>query len=173
VQNTRDFVLAFDGRIRALVGAHDLLTANSWQGASLADVVERTLAPYTTATGDGRRIEVSGPAIRLAPETAVTLHMAFHELATNAAKYGALSTPAGRVSVAWTVDRKADPAAIEIIWTEKDGPPVAAPTRRGFGSNLLQTGLARELGGDVTLSYDPSGAVCRMRFAASQRFQAP
>jgi two-component sensor histidine kinase len=60
---------------------------------------------------------------------------------------------------------------IEIIWTEKDGPPVTPPTRRGFGSNLLQTGLARELGGDVTLSYDPGGVVCRMRFAASQRFQ--
>jgi two-component sensor histidine kinase len=95
VPNMRDFVLAFDGRIRALVGAHDLLTANSWQGASLTDVVERTLAPYSTATGDGRRIDVSGPAIRLASEAAVTLHMAFHELATNAAKYGALSAPAG------------------------------------------------------------------------------
>jgi PAS domain S-box-containing protein len=171
VNNTKDFVFAFDGRIRALVGAHDLLTANSWQGASLADAVERTLAPYASATGDSSRIDVAGPAIRLAPETAVTLHMAFHELATNAAKYGALSTPAGRVSVAWTVDRTADPAAIEIIWTEKDGPAVAPPTRRGFGSNLLQTGLPRELGGDVTLSYDPGGVVCRMRFAASQRFQ--
>ncbi|HEV7691093.1 MAG TPA: HWE histidine kinase domain-containing protein [Hyphomonadaceae bacterium] len=169
--HTKDFVIAFDGRVRALVGAHDLLTANSWQGASLADAVERTLAPYSTASGDGRRIEVSGPAIRLAPETAVTLHMAFHELATNAAKYGALSAPAGRVSVAWTIDRAVDPAVIEIIWTEKDGPPVTPPTRRGFGSNLLQTGLARELGGDVTLSYDPAGVVCRMRFAASARFQ--
>jgi PAS domain S-box-containing protein len=170
VQSTKDFVLSFDGRVRALVLAHDLLTANSWQGASLADVVERTLAPYAVI-GDSRRIEVSGPTILVASEAAVTLHMAFHELATNAAKYGALSTPAGRVSVAWTVDRTVEPAVIEIIWTEKDGPPVTPPTRRGFGTNLLQTGLARELGGDVKLSYEPGGAVCRMRFAASARFQ--
>jgi PAS domain S-box-containing protein len=170
-QNSKEFNIAFDGRVRALVLAHDLLTANSWQGASLVDVVDRTLAPYAAKTAAGNRISASGPSIRLTSETAVTLHMAFHELATNAAKYGALSTPAGSVRVEWTTDKTSDPPAIEIIWTEKGGPLVAPPTRRGFGSNLLQTGLARELGGDVMLSYEPQGVVCRMRFAESQRFQ--
>jgi two-component sensor histidine kinase len=168
----RDFVAAFDGRIQALVAAHDLLTANAWQGAGLADVIRRTLAPFA-ARNVGHRLEVSGPPIRLGPEAAVTFHMAFHELATNAAKYGALSIPGGSVAVAWTVDRTADPPMIEIGWTEQGGPPVAPPTRRGFGSNLLQAGLAREFGGKVDLRFEPDGLVCEMTFASSPRFAAP
>ncbi|MDP3736057.1 MAG: HWE histidine kinase domain-containing protein [Hyphomonadaceae bacterium] len=171
-QNPKEFVAAFDGRIQALVMAHDLLTANSWQGASLEDVVSRTLAPYAARNGVGHHVEVAGPPIRLASEAAVTLHMAFHELATNAAKYGALSAPAGSVAVAWTVDRASDPSRIEMVWTEKGGPPVTLPTRRGFGSNLLQTGLAREFGGKVNLKFEPEGLVCEMRFTASSKFEA-
>jgi PAS domain S-box-containing protein len=171
VQSHGEFLAAFDGRIRALVMAHDLLTANSWQGASLEDVVSRTLAPYVTRNGVGHRIEIAGPSIRLGSEAAVTLHMAFHELATNAAKYGALSTPAGSVAVIWAVDRASDPALIEITWTEKGGPAVKPPTRRGFGSNLLQTGLAREFGGKVNLGFEPKGLICEMRFAASSKFE--
>lgn len=169
--NPKDFVVAFDGRVRALVLAHDLLTANSWQGASLSEVVERTLAPHAAGAAGASRIEVSGPLMQVAPETAVTLHMAFHELATNASKYGALSTPTGRVTVAWTIDRTTDPANLEITWTESHGPAVTPPTRQGFGSNLLEKGLAREFGGAVKLTYAPEGVTCHMRFAASGRFQ--
>jgi two-component sensor histidine kinase len=172
VKDPKEFLIAFDGRIRALVIAHDLLTANSWQGARLEDVVRRTLAPYATKNGVGHRVELSGPSIQLGSEPAVTLHMAFHELATNAAKYGALSTPAGSVAVAWSIDKSATPEAIDIIWTEKGGPPVTRPTRRGFGSNLLQTGLARELGGQVALDFQPEGLTCRMRFNTSKKLQA-
>jgi two-component sensor histidine kinase/PAS domain-containing protein len=169
----RDFIVAFDGRIQALVTAHDLLTANAWQGAGLEDVIRRTLAPFGSRNGIGQRIEVAGPSIRLGSEAAVTLHMAFHELATNAAKYGALSAPNGSVAVAWSVDRTVTPAAIEIVWTEQGGPTVALPTRRGFGSNLLQVGLAREFGGEANLDFQPGGLVCRIRFAASAKVEAP
>lgn len=170
--STRDpaeFVAAFDGRVRALVGAHDLLAANAWQAASLWDVVSRTLAPYFARDGADERVAYSGPPLRFHPEAAVTLHMALHELATNAVKYGALSTPVGTVSVTWTVDRERDPAVVEIVWREQGGPPVAAPTQRGFGANLLERGLARELGGSVEMRFEPQGLVCVMRFAMSAK----
>lgn len=172
IQDPREFTLAFDGRIRALVLAHDLLTANAWQGASLADVVNRTLAPFSGKDRLARRFEVSGPGVQVASEPAVTLHMAFYELATNASKYGALSAPEGTASVSWTVDRSVEPATIEIVWCEEGGPSVQAPTRRGFGSNLLQTGLPREFGGEVSFDYRPEGLICRMRFNASAKLQA-
>lgn len=171
-QDPREFFLAFDGRVRALVQAHDLLTANTWQGASLQDIVSRTLAPYAARNGTGHSLEISGPPIRFGSEAAVTLHMAMHELATNAAKFGALSAPGGSVSVVWTVDRATDPETVEIVWREQGGPPVTPPTRRGFGSNLLQTGLARELGGAVTLAFEPGGLRCEMRFAMSAKLAA-
>jgi two-component sensor histidine kinase/PAS domain-containing protein len=170
-----EFLAAFDGRIQALVRAHDLLTANSWQGAGLDDVIRRTLAPYAERTTDdvGHNIEVAGPAIRLSPEAAVTLHMAFHELATNAAKYGALSAPGGSVGVVWSVDRSAQPAMIAVVWRERGGPPVQPPTRRGFGSNLLKVGLAREFGGGTQMHFEPEGLTCEMQFIASSRIEAP
>jgi two-component sensor histidine kinase/PAS domain-containing protein len=170
-----EFLAAFDGRIQALVRAHDLLTANSWQGAGLDDVIRRTLAPYAERTTDdvGHNIEVAGPTIRLSPEAAVTLHMAFHELATNAAKYGALSAPGGSVGVVWSVDRSAQPAMIAVVWRERGGPPVQPPTRRGFGSNLLKVGLAREFGGGTQMHFEPEGLTCEMQFIASSRIEAP
>jgi PAS domain S-box-containing protein len=173
VQTPREFFLAFDGRVRALVQAHDLLTANAWQGASLHDVVSRTLAPYASKDGVGHRLEISGPPVRFDSEAAVTLHVGLHELATNAAKYGALSTTTGSVSVKWDFDRVAEPQTLEIVWRETGGPPVTPPTRRGFGSNLLQNGLARELGGSVSLDFAPEGLVCVMRLAVSTKLGPP
>ena len=172
-QSQKDFLAAFDGRLQALVRAHDLLTANAWQGAKLEDVIGRTLAPYARSQGVGHHLKIEGPLIRLGSETAVTLHMAFHELATNAAKYGALSTAGGSVDVVWTIDRASAPAAIEIVWTERGGPPVTSPTRRGFGSNLLENGLAQEFGAMAKLKFEPGGLICEMRFAVSAKFEAP
>jgi PAS domain S-box-containing protein len=166
-KSSGEFDNAFDGRIRALVMAHDLLTANSWEGAKLKDVINQTLAPYAARSGGQHRIEIAGPPVRLSPDTAVTLHMAFHELATNAVKYGALSASNGTIAVRWRADDSSDPATIEIVWAEQGGPPVEAPTRRGFGSNLLEAGLARELDGEVALNFPPDGLICRMRFTAS------
>lgn len=139
-------------RIMALSRANDLLNAEHWAGASLSDVVRLTTDP--------ERTEVSGPAVQLSAQTAMSLSMALHELATNARKYGAWSTSAGRVAIDWSVDTAATPAHLRLVWRERGGPTVKAPNRRGFGSKLIERGLARELGGDVRLSFEPEGIVC-------------
>jgi PAS domain S-box-containing protein len=164
------FSQLFEGRIAALAGAHDLLTEASWEGASLADVIGRTLAPYALSAQDGAaRIIFGGPLVRLSPNAAVTLNMAFHELATNAAKYGALSTAEGRLEVCWTVDRTVDPPTVELFWSEHGGPPVEPPARRGFGTRLVEQGLARELDGEVELHYEPEGLQGKIRLPASHK----
>ena len=172
-ENPVAFIQALDARVRALAKAHDLLTENSWEGAMLKDVIGRTLEPYAAERIADRRIEIAGPPVRLDAQAAVVLNMAFHELVTNAAKYGALSAPGGAVTVSWTIDRKSDPEAIDIVWAETGGPPVAAPSKRGFGSHVLEAGLAHELDGKVTMDFWPEGFVCRMHYVASDRMRAP
>lgn len=160
----------FEGRITALAGAHDLLTEASWESASLADVVGRTLAPHLPTGSEGTpRIVFGGPRVRLNPNAAVTLNMAFHELATNAVKFGALSTPEGRLEVCWTVDRSVSPPTVELSWKEEGGPPVTPPARKGFGTRLVQQGLARELDGEVDLRYEPEGFRGTIRLPASNK----
>ena len=121
------------------------------------------------AAGGQSRVTASGPGVTLGPNAAVTLNMAFHELATNAAKYGSLSHPEGQVDVAWSVDRSLEPATIAIDWREAGGPSVLAPSRRGFGSRLLEQGITRELGGTVTLGFEPQGLHCSMRLPTSAK----
>jgi PAS domain S-box-containing protein len=167
------FMEALNARVRALATAHDLLTENSWEGALLKDVISRTLAPYAAETAGNRRIDIAGPPLRLNPETAVVLNMAFHELVTNAAKYGALSTPGGSVSVVWVVDGASEPARIEIVWREAGGPAVVQPARRGFGTHVLEAGLAHELDGEVAMDFESGGLVCRMRYTVSEKMRPP
>jgi PAS domain S-box-containing protein len=164
------FEQAFLARIAALARAHDLLTEVAWDGASLKDVIARTLAPYL-ADGQPDRVEVSGPNVRLSPNAAVSLTMAFHELATNAGKYGSLSAVDGRVAVAWKVDGPTDHPVVEIDWRETGGPPVSQPIRRGFGSRLVEKGLAREFDGQVELTFAPGGVRCHMRLPLSRKMQ--
>jgi PAS domain S-box-containing protein len=164
------FERAFLARIAALAQAHDLLTSVAWDGATLKDVIGRTLAPYV-ADGQSDRVELAGPNVRLSPNAAVSLTMAFHELATNAGKYGSLSTVAGRVDVKWSVDSAIDPTSIDIDWRETGGPPVAPPTRRGFGSRLVETGLAREFDGRIDLTFAPEGVWCHMHLPLSRKMQ--
>ena len=179
----RRFHADFQDRLRALARAHDLLTREAWQGAGLSDLVRGATAPYDTTPGApehrGRgvpaaalnRVEVVGPAVRLAPEPAVSVALAFHELATNAAKYGALSQPAGRIRVAWAP--APDGGTLDVVWTERDGPPVpGTPARRGFGSRLLDRALARQLGGTVTVEYAPEGVRCHMKVPFSAQVVA-
>jgi two-component sensor histidine kinase len=147
---------AFIERLQALAGVHDLLSEAAWEGASLHNVVVRTLATFVQ---DDARLSVSGPAVRLVPNAAVSLNMAFHELATNAMKYGALSGPTGRIEVAWRTDGD----AIEFDWRESAGPKVAEPSRRGFGSRLIERGLARELDCEARFAFLPDGLWCRIR----------
>lgn len=164
------FGQAFEARIGALSNAHDLLTAGSWDGASLADVIGRTLAPYASVEDGGTpRVTIDGPPVRLSPNAAVTTNMAIHELATNASKYGALSGRDGRLEVLWRVDAAASPPCVDILWREVGGPPVTPPGRRGFGSRLIEQGLARELGGDVKLLFLPEGVQCQINLPLSRK----
>ncbi len=123
---------AFESRLGALAGAHELLTHTCWEGTSLANVVALALAPYARTVQGQDRVAVAGPPVRLGPTAAVTLNLAFHELVMNAARYGALSVDNGRVGVQWWVDRLAEPRTLAIDWTEHDGPAVAPPSLYGL-----------------------------------------
>ena len=148
--------LAFEGRLFALARGHDVLTRESWEGAELEEIVAEAVAPYRR--GDDH-FTISGPKVRLTPRTAIALAMALHELATNAAKYGALSVPTGRVSVQWSVTGD-EPRRLTLRWEEVGGPPVVPPSRTGFGTRLVQRSLAAELEGEVRLSYEVRGVTC-------------
>ena len=165
------FESAFLARLGALARVHDLLSSIAWEGASLADVARQTLAPYLATGDDTRRLTLQGPEVKLGPNAAVTLTMAFHELATNAAKYGALSSHAGRVAVRWSADDPLSPTLLQIEWRETGGPPVVRPERRGFGSRFIERGLAREFDGQVDLDFAPEGVCCRMRMPLSHKLR--
>jgi PAS domain S-box-containing protein len=155
----------FEARLMALSGAHNLLTEENWGGASLERVVTDSIEHLA---GEAGRFDVGGAPLRLAPRAALALAMALHELGTNAAKYGALSAEGGRVSIGWTQsgDR------LHLLWRESGGPPVAAPTRRGFGSRLIERGLAADLGGAAALHFDPAGLRCEIH-ASLAAIRAP
>lgn len=149
---------AFAGRITALSAAHDLLTRENWAQAGLADVVTETLR---IADPDGSRTRVDGPPIVLSPKRAVTIALALHELATNAAKYGALSGETGVVTVTWSLAGD-PPDRLTLCWEERGGPPVEPPARRGFGTRMIDEALALELIGVVDLSFRREGVTCRI-----------
>lgn len=150
----------FEGRLRALAAAHDLLTAENWVGAGLRSVILEAIH----GTADGSRLSIEGPDLQLPPQTAVTLALAMHELATNAVKYGALGAPDGRVHVGWHLVEQAGEGVprLELMWAETGGPPVVPPKRRGFGSRMLEQGLAGEIGGTVRLEFAADGLRCHI-----------
>jgi two-component sensor histidine kinase len=143
--------MALDSRIISLARAHDLLTDRSWSGADIRDVVVRAMNPFAAG-----QIDLSGPSRKISPRYALALSLALHELATNAAKYGALTVPEGRIHLAWHVDG----ASLHLNWRESGGPSVTPPSRRGFGSRLLEEGLAHDLGGSTKLEYAADGMHC-------------
>jgi two-component sensor histidine kinase len=136
------------------------LNRTFWTGVSLRDLAEEELAPI--AGRNEGRIEISGDDVVLGPIAAVTLGMAFHELAVNAAKYGALSVSDGRVRISW---RPSEPGRLNLEWRETGGPPVCPPPRRGFGSRMIEQALASELRGKVHLDFAPEGLRCAMDMA--------
>jgi two-component system CheB/CheR fusion protein len=144
----------FEARLLNLANAHTALTNESWDSVALRDLILSTLRPY--GAPNPARFSVSGPDVRVQPKSAVALSMAIHELSTNAAKYGALSVESGRVAIGWTVTN----GRFRLRWQEHGGPPVSPPTRKGFGSIMIERVLAEQLGGGVTISYDASGVVC-------------
>ncbi|WP_340587330.1 CHASE domain-containing protein [Erythrobacter alti] len=150
-----DFANSLDGRIRALSATHDLLTQSDWGSTPVEAVLEAELLPY--AHGADRRVEMTGPAVELAPNDALSLGLAIHELATNAAKYGALSQSEGTVSINWKL---VDPTTVRVEWLERGGPPVSQERTRGFGTDLIERIVAHELRHPVELDFDPEGVRC-------------
>jgi two-component system CheB/CheR fusion protein len=149
-----DFVERFDGRLSALANAHRLLVQSNWQGADLLALVRSQLHAY--AAEDQRRVRIDGDAVTLPSQLATPFGLVLHELATNAAKYGALSAPRGYVLLNWHLDRN-KPPKVHVTWRECDGPPVQAPERHGFGSDLISQGLS---GATVRHEFLPQGVQC-------------
>jgi PAS domain S-box-containing protein len=154
------FQQAFEGRLIALGKAHDQLTLRHWENADLRSILAAITAPYGTHGED--QIVLVGEGVTLPPRAALTLAMAFHELATNAAKYGALSVPSGKVEIRWdaTLGRLGTPSRLQIGWHEQGGPPVHAPARRGFGTKFIESSISFELGGTAQMSFDRLGVRC-------------
>ena len=146
-------------RLLALSKAHDVLTDESWSGASLHEMAQQAAEPYDV-TGARSRFDIHGPPVNLPPKRAIAMALAFHELATNAAKYGALSAPGGRVQIGWTTVEGPDGPRLNLSWTESGGPPVKPPRHTGFGTRLIQRGLASELHGTIEVDYRETGVVC-------------
>ena len=138
----------------ALGRAHDLLMQASWANASLADVVRGAIEPYDGQSAG--RFSIDGPDIAITSGAVIALAMTFNELCTNTTKFGALSVPGGRVEIAWTIDDETQ--RLQLTWTEKDGPAVQPPTRRSFGTRMMES-LGQQLHGKVLLDYQPTGFV--------------
>jgi len=151
-----DYIGALDGRIGALSNAHRLLAGSRWEGADLNRLAEEEFAPYRAAGNE--RVVARGPNVLLPPATAQTIALALHELATNAGKYGALSTEAGRVELTWGTE----PGKLELVWTESGGPEITPPSRRGYGSRAIIAGIERQLGGIVNFDWQASGLRCTL-----------
>ena len=147
---------ALDSRLSALARSHDILSRESWEGASLAEVIRRALTPFVLDDTLDDRLVSDGREVRLSPTSALSLGMGFHELATNASKYGALSVPDGRIEVRWTEEHPQG-RGIRLSWRELNGPSVSPPKRKGFGSRLIERALAYEINGTATLDYAPDG----------------
>lgn len=142
----------------ALSKAHDMLTRESWEGANLTEIVSNLIAAHCAA--DEGRCVATGPDIRISPKVALALSMALHELATNALKYGALSSSSGRINIVWSVQGTAEAPRLKLRWTESGGPAVAPPEKRGFGSRLIERGLAQDISGEARIDFAETGVVC-------------
>ena len=148
------FAEAFHARLGALDRVHDLLSRESWSGVPIRDLLEEELAPYRH--GDVHSISTAGPDVPLGPNAALSLALVIHELTTNAMKYGALSTPSGRLDIAWRTGH----GRLVIEWRERDGPPVVPPAHSGFGTSLLERALRHDLDGRTAVAYDRDGLSC-------------
>jgi PAS domain S-box-containing protein len=155
-RNPEDFVEHFSERIQALSANQDLLVRNEWNGVDIADLVRAQLAHFADLIGS--RIAMHGPKLRLNPASAQAIGLALHELATNAGKYGSLSTDTGRVDASWGSDGD----TFTMSWTEREGPVVSAPKRRGFGTIVMKAMTERSVDGKVDLDYAPSGVTWRL-----------
>lgn len=157
---------AIETRIFALSRSHDLLTSSNWEGAGLHDLVDTALHPFEVVAGRAERFTIVGDNVHLPPKTTLSLAIALHELATNAVNYGAFSNAAGKIDIDWIVAPGSEGDRLLIRWRERDGPKVIPPTHKGFGSWVIERGLAYELDGNVTLDYLSHGVTCTIDIPA-------
>jgi two-component sensor histidine kinase len=164
-ENVKSYIRSVEGRITALARVHTVLSLSSWQGAEIGKLIEEELAPYST----GDQIELRGAEVQLQPATAQTVALALHELVTNSAKYGALSTLKGRLSVNWELNA----SLLQVAWSETGGPAVEIPASRGFGTRSVIASIESQLGGKADFDWRPEGLVCRLSVPLSPRQTAP
>lgn len=155
-------VRTFESRILALSKAQSLLGRTSWDRVRLRDIISHILEPFGLCDLHRQPITAAGDDVWLQPKAALSLAMVVHELATNAVKHGALSTDPGHVSITWQMEPFLKESGMRLLWKESGGPPVTLPERKGFGSRLIERGLAQELNGKVRLIYDPAGVLCEI-----------
>jgi two-component sensor histidine kinase len=156
-----EFAAAFTGRVRALTASYSLLSNQNWLSVSLREALTAEVSPF--GEHDHPNITLEGPDVRLRPTAVLAMGMAIHELATNAVKYGSLSTPEGKVTIAWRFEPGPGDDELVVDWMEVNGPPVRSPTRRGFGTTLIERGFPHELSGRATLNFDPKGVRASLR----------
>ncbi len=162
MRNEPDPVVAyqkFEARLLSLSQVHDVLTRERWHGANLLEVAERALGPFANRTAG--QVAVQGPTVWLQPDAALTMALVFHELATNAVKYGALAVDSGHIDLSWTFDTAE--GRLELVWIESGGPLVAPAPHKGFGSRLIERSLRGELRGSAVMQYPPTGFICTMQ----------
>ena len=154
-ESSGEFVRRFSARLQSLASSSDLLVREEWRGADLRELIKSQLAPFVEI--DGPRLLLNGPAVRVSAEASQSLGLALHELATNAAKHGALSVPEGKIAIEWQVTEGEGQSRFQISWREEDGPTVRAPHRRGFGHVVIERMVAQALSGQVSMEFDPKG----------------
>src|SRR6202140_3794404 len=164
-ESVNAYIRAVEGRINALARVHPILSLSNWQGAKLGELVDEELAPYST----GDQIAFGGSEIQLQPATAQTLALALHELVTNSAKYGALSTLSGRLSIKWEIHAN----VLQMVWEERDGPAVEKPASRGFGTRSVIASIESQLGGQAEFDWCSEGLVCRLSVPLMQEAATP
>ena len=155
-ENVTDFKNAIEGRVQALANVHRLFGETRWVGAELQGLMTAELAPYRK--GDGTRVSIDGPELVLEPNIAQTLAVICHELATNAAKYGALSVSDGQIVIAWTTTSDGQ---LVLRWDETGGPPVTVPTRAGFGTRVMES-MVQQHKGEIRFDWRPAGLACEL-----------
>jgi PAS domain S-box-containing protein len=161
-RSASDFAAALEGRLRSMAATHELLGNRWWQGVSLTELVRREVAPYAVRNNT----EISGPEVVLRAEAGQAMAMVLHELATNAAKYGALSTKKGHVSIRWDRRLNGLPSSLILEWQEIGGPPVSAPSNSNYGTSTIRDLIPYEFGGTVDLAFAPKGVLCRIQVPA-------
>jgi two-component sensor histidine kinase len=152
----------FDGRLVALGRAHEVLSDQRWLSADLHEIVDSVFLPL--GLKGSARIAITGPAIALAPRTALMISMVLHELATNAVKYGSLSNSDGRITIGWMLRTEGKNELVDLSWRESGGPKVSEPIAKGFGSRLIEQSIVAQLDGKVALAFAPEGLTCEIEF---------